>query len=457
MSELRKEFYIPIEIKAREFYSQLLLGGRIALKGGRVFIGSKYAVDYFIENKKHKHGTYLYKGGGASISKFKSKIKKLSSIAVLDQEVSPAIIEYSSFIRHRFVKGSLKYVSRLYYVGEVARKSAKDVLTEINPDLIKAFGWPRIDLWKPKYHKVWHKEVQGIKSRFPQPFLLFTSDFGCTTQKQVDEFILAFEKRGTKKSEQDLVALSERLNNNFQSFKEFIAFLETISAETQLPNIIVRPHPSEDHQAWNRAISHLPNVHCVYEGSVSPWLLASEGLIHRGCTSAIEAFFSRKKAAVLLDFIEPENTSISVTLSTPINDSKSILNWYQSDHIDPLLASASLNVIEQHVSNIEKESLDSISHDLFMINGKEVAFLESDFNRQPSIAVALYKKVKNKILSLFNRDKYLPTYGKTSKMQDGINLAESDHILRAIYPDYPFYLRQPAKNIIIIEPNESAI
>ena len=65
MSELRKEFYIPIEIKAREFYSQLLLGGRIALKGGRVFIGSKYAVDYFIENKKHKHGTYLYKGGGA--------------------------------------------------------------------------------------------------------------------------------------------------------------------------------------------------------------------------------------------------------------------------------------------------------------------------------------------------------------------------------------------------------
>ena len=247
------------------------------------------------------------------------------------------------------------------------------------------------------------------------------------------------------------------MNVNFKAFKEFIAFIETISDDPQLPNIIVRPHPSEDHQAWNRAISHLPNVYCVYEGSVSPWLLASEGLIHRGCTSAIEAFFSRKKAAVLLDFIEPGNTSISVTLSTPIHDSKSILNWYQSDHIDPLLDSASLNVIEQHVSNIEKESLDSISHDLFMINGKEVAFLESDFNKQPSIAVALYKKVKNKILSLFNRDKYLPTYGKTSKMQDGINLAESDHILRAIYPDYPFYLRQPAKNIIIIEPTESAI
>ena len=454
MSNLRKEFYIPIEIKAREFYSQLLLGGRIALKGGRVFIGSKNAVDSFIEIKKHKHGTYLYKGGGASISKFRSKIRKLSSIAVLDQEISPAIIEYASYIKHRFVKGSLKYVSRLYYVGEMAKKSAIDVLMDINPDQIKAYGWPRIDLWKPKYHKIWQQEIQDIKERFPQPFLLFTSDFGCTTQKQVDEFVLAFQKRGTKKSEKELVEFSERLSNNFRSFQEFIVLLERISAETQLPNIIVRPHPSEDHQAWCRSVSHLPNVHCVYEGSVSPWLLASEGLIHRGCTSAIEAFFSRKKTAVLLDSVEPKNTSISVKLSTPIQDTKSLVSWYQSDLDDPLLDPASFDIIKQHVTNIKNESLDTIAQDLITINGKEVAFSVDDFNRRPSPVRAFLKKVKNKISNLYNQNKYLPKYSKMSKMQDGINLAESHHILTTLYPDFPFNLSQPAKDVILIEPNE---
>ena len=81
-----KEVYIPIEIKPREFHSQLLLASRLALIGHRVFIGSKYAVDSYVEQKKHSQGVYLYKGGGASISKFKDKSRKLSSIVVLDQE-----------------------------------------------------------------------------------------------------------------------------------------------------------------------------------------------------------------------------------------------------------------------------------------------------------------------------------------------------------------------------------
>ena len=54
-------------------------------------------------------------------------IKKVESIAVLDQEISPAIIDYN-FIRNRFVKGCLKYVSRLYLVGNEAKKAATIVL-----------------------------------------------------------------------------------------------------------------------------------------------------------------------------------------------------------------------------------------------------------------------------------------------------------------------------------------
>jgi hypothetical protein len=60
--------------------------------------------------------------------------------------------------------------------------------------------------------------------------------------------------------------------------------------------IIVRPHPSEDHETWRRLVSHQPNVEVLHEGNVVPWLLAAEALLHNGCTTAVEAAVLRKPA-----------------------------------------------------------------------------------------------------------------------------------------------------------------
>ena len=122
-NNLKKEVYIPIEIKPRELVSQLLLSGELAKTGHRVYLGSKKAIDNLVHNKLNKTGIYLYKGGGGSINKFKNISKKVASIVVLDQEISPALIDYK-IIKNRFVKGCLKYVSRLYYIGPEAKKKA---------------------------------------------------------------------------------------------------------------------------------------------------------------------------------------------------------------------------------------------------------------------------------------------------------------------------------------------
>ena len=48
----KKEIYIPIEIKPREFISQLFLAGELAKMESRVYLGSKSAIDKLVENKK---------------------------------------------------------------------------------------------------------------------------------------------------------------------------------------------------------------------------------------------------------------------------------------------------------------------------------------------------------------------------------------------------------------------
>ena len=135
----KREIYIPIEIKPREFVSQLLLSGELAKEGLRVYLGNKKSIDKLVKTKYTSNGVYLYKGGGGSISKFRNISKKVESIAVLDQEISPAIIDYK-FIRNRFVKGCLNYVSRLYLVGNEAKKAATSVLNEYDSANIKVLG-----------------------------------------------------------------------------------------------------------------------------------------------------------------------------------------------------------------------------------------------------------------------------------------------------------------------------
>ena len=51
ISTLKKEVYIPIEIKPREFVSQLLLSGELAKMGLRVYLGSKGAIDNLISSR----------------------------------------------------------------------------------------------------------------------------------------------------------------------------------------------------------------------------------------------------------------------------------------------------------------------------------------------------------------------------------------------------------------------
>ena len=53
------EIFIPIEIKPREFVSQLLLSGELAKNNIRIYLGSKKAIDKLIENKK-KQFRYIF-------------------------------------------------------------------------------------------------------------------------------------------------------------------------------------------------------------------------------------------------------------------------------------------------------------------------------------------------------------------------------------------------------------
>jgi len=73
-------------------------------------------------------------------------------------------------------------------------------------------------------------------------------------------------------------------------FQSFLKLVPRLSKEFPNVNIIVRPHPSEDHKKWKTAARGAAQVHILHEGNVIPWLLAAKVMIHNSCSTGVEAF-----------------------------------------------------------------------------------------------------------------------------------------------------------------------
>jgi surface carbohydrate biosynthesis protein len=54
--------------------------------------------------------------------------------------------------------------------------------------------------------------------------------------------------------------------------------------------IVVRPHPTEDQEIYRTVASQCERVRVTNEGNVVPWILASQTVIHNGCTTGVEAY-----------------------------------------------------------------------------------------------------------------------------------------------------------------------
>jgi hypothetical protein len=72
-----------------------------------------------------------------------------------------------------------------------------------------------------------------------------------------------------------------------EHFQEMIPALEKALVDS---TIVVRPHQVENPEIYRQIASGCERVHVINEGNVVPWLMACKVLIHKGCTTSVEAF-----------------------------------------------------------------------------------------------------------------------------------------------------------------------
>ena len=307
----KKTVYIPIEIKARELISQTLLAAKIAGFGGRVYLGSKLGIFRILALKPSYGGTLLYKGGTGEGNGFKNFKKSVSKVAILDQEMSPAIQNPKP--ADRFIRSELESIDRLYYVGSAFASSFFSAMPDIPRSKVKVHGWPRIDLWTPQYLSFWRTETDKLRERFGK-FVLFSSDFGILDLADL-QWSAEWAKQWNADPDRNFrnKRLQKEGRESIREFRRVVEFLRELDQEPTFPPVLVRPHPSENNSIWAFALRGMKKTRLVYEGDISPFLLASIALLHRGCTTALQAEVLGKPTGVILTEGKSRDSSAAIT------------------------------------------------------------------------------------------------------------------------------------------------
>jgi surface carbohydrate biosynthesis protein len=278
--------YIPVEVKNRELHAKVLLAVHAARGGFDVVLGRKNELNELIV--RMPAGVYLGLGAFENFRSFYARLRRLGFAVVVNEEEGLVTYSDSMYIDMRVSRSTLEHVDELLTWGGENQR----VLTDAFPDFGQKFhitGNPRFDLLKPEGRKVYYNEVKAIEAQYGDYVLVCTSFSSINHFDQKLDYLQSLVDKKTLRSQASIDNFKRYLEVKKRTFKAFQEAIPRLSAAHPSVNIVVRPHPAENSQAYLETAAGLPNVHVDSRFSVQPWILGARALVHHYCTTSIEA------------------------------------------------------------------------------------------------------------------------------------------------------------------------
>lgn len=295
----KKYLYIQIGTKARELEAKVLLSAVAAERGYTVAFGYNVGSQLL----RLPNGIFLKQlvtqGTARSLQLYASYGHRICAV---DEEglVFPDIEAYK---KERLSRDALQVVDKFFAWGNYHATIVKDVMPPEKSDAIISTGHPRLDVLRPEIRGIYRSQADKINSLFGD-FILINTNFDLFNHNNGREsFFEILRNSGrinTPEQEQWFWGWSEFRKKMFIEFQDMIKVVSIDNPET---TFIIRPHPSENREVWKDFTKDMPNVLIECSGPVVPWLLASKGVIHNGCTTAVEAAVLGKPVLAYRPFI----------------------------------------------------------------------------------------------------------------------------------------------------------
>ena len=304
-SNAKPVLIVPVESQVRELDAKLLFACCASERGYPVIIGSRAYVHFEIGGMPR--GIYVAKSMRRISGLMFSLIRKLGHDIVAWEEEALVHPPAEVFYPLRLSPDTLRHVSHLFAWGpdnEALMRGYPELPAQLQ---IHVTGNPRGDMLRQELAPYFEQQVRALRDAHGR-FILVNTNFTDVNPylPGIGLFAPSAGPGKPRRMGQAGKGMPRSFAEGLELHKQRILddFCAMIPAlEEALPGvaIVVRPHPSEEHRIYHELAARCSRVVVNNEGNVLPWLLASELLVHNGCTTAAEAYVMGLPAVAYLN------------------------------------------------------------------------------------------------------------------------------------------------------------
>ena len=294
---MNKSLIIPVENQVREFDAKLLLACTAARRGFSALVGSRWEIDNQIAS--FPRSIYLSKSLTARGGKMFQVLRKIGHEVVAWDEEALVHLPPETFFSRRISPTGIKHVSHLFAWGQDNADLWRQYPQLPSNTPIHITGNPRGDMLRPEMRDFHAKEIKAIRKKHKNFILINTNVNHVNAFYPHQNLFMPVKNPGEeprfgKAARGMSLEFAEGLRAHkqaiFDEFKRLIPELDRVFPDL---TIVVRPHPTESHETYQKIAASCKHVQVTNDGNVVPWLLAAKVLIHNGCTTGVEAYVMR--------------------------------------------------------------------------------------------------------------------------------------------------------------------
>jgi surface carbohydrate biosynthesis protein len=277
-----RSLILPCETRVREFDAKLLLGLLAASRGIPAIVGSKKSID--LELSRYPAGVYVGKSVTARSRHNLILARACGHRVALWDEEGLVWASREVYWRTKVDGPTLNEPELLLAWGEDNADAWRE-----HPDYrqtpISVTGNPRADLLKPSLRALFDAEVEQISAEHGR-FILINTNFSRVNhvQPRQNRHLKWLREQRPDDPRGGFAA------HKYELFKAFSEAIPQLAKACPALRFVIRPHPSERRETWDVLAAGIDNLHIAQHGNVVAWLLAADGLVHNGCTTAVEAW-----------------------------------------------------------------------------------------------------------------------------------------------------------------------
>ncbi len=313
---------MPIETQARELLGKSFLAARAVERDWIVVMGDKGVTRRFM--REHPPGIYVEISIPNKKASRLEEIHKAGNGIVNLCEEGIFYPDGRDYCARKMGTDAFHWTDRLLLPGE---RNASDLRTYFpeSQGKIAVTGNPRFDVLAPQLRCVYEDKAAAIRRKLG-PFLLVNTAFGRANPQRAGENAAdRLVARGILNEGKDADFIRRHIEFKSRQMRGLQALLKELNDSGAVEKIVVRPHPVENHDMW-REWAEGTNIEIRYEGSAIEWILASDAVLHPGCTTGVEA--------LLLD--RPVFSYVAEPESEFVNQTDQVSQWISS--ADELIA-----------------------------------------------------------------------------------------------------------------------